>query len=95
MSITSDSSIRLVRSSELGFGAALMIMLFAFGALSLALVANTAALTYADSVDRAHERAQDFLDQKACADSVDLVKAKDAFASGDIDIPELSCHVRL
>jgi hypothetical protein len=80
---------------QMGFGAALMILMFAFGALSLALVANQAALTYADSTQKTFERVQADLDRRACTDSVDLVKTKDAFASGDVDIADLNCHVHL
>jgi hypothetical protein len=94
MNKISNLSIGSDPRTESGFGAALALMMFAFGALSLALVANEAALSYADSADKSIERSQAGLDARACADSADLVRAKDVFAAGDIDIPELHCHVR-
>lgn len=91
----SDSSMRWRLPRTRGFGAALMILMFAFGALALALVTNQAALSYADSAQKAYERVQADLDSAACADSVDLVRAKDVFASGMVDSADLNCHVRL
>ena len=103
MSKTSSLSARSDRLHErviechqqAGFGATLALTMFAFGALALALIADEAAVTYADSVEKELQRSQSGLNATACADSIDLVRSKDVFAAGDIDIPELGCHVHL
>ncbi|HEX7724462.1 MAG TPA: hypothetical protein VF438_01860 [Candidatus Paceibacterota bacterium] len=95
MNRISNSSLQVALRYRRGFGAALMIIAFAFGAASLAIVANSSAAVYAESVIKSQERMQRKLDAEACAESVELIKAKDPFATGDISIPELSCRVHL
>jgi len=74
-----------------GFGASIAVMLLSLGSFALASAALCAAIVYSDMADRSEARIQSSLDAAACADTVALMRAKDAFASGRYEIPEFGC----
>ena len=81
--------------AERGFGVAAAISMASIGAVAIAFAAGAAATGYESSVSARRDRIQAELDRAACADSIVLVRAKDPFASGDVDLGELGCSVRL
>ncbi len=67
-------------------------MLISTGTLALSFVVMAAAISYSDSVDRSAERIQKELNERACADSIGLIKIKGSFAPGKISLPEFGCE---
>lgn len=80
---------------EAGFGATAGVLLLASGALAMSLAALGAALAYADSVYHEELRVQADMNNQACQDSISLIKSKDAFVSGTIDLPEFGCILHI
>lgn len=80
---------------EGGFGASVAVMMLSFGILAISLAADQAAFGYADIVDKRIDRVQKVLDQKACDDSIAIIKAKDIFVHGIVSLPEFGCSINL
>jgi hypothetical protein len=78
-----------------GLGATIAVMVMASGVLALSLSALGSSVFYADAVFRREMRIQAALNERACLDSVALLKAKDAFAAGIADFPEFGCMASL
>jgi len=76
-----------------GFAAVTSVLLISFGVLAMSLAALGAAAMYADSVSARESRIQNTLNQHACQDSQELIKEKDAFVSGNVDLPEFGCVI--
>jgi hypothetical protein len=76
-----------------GFAAVTSVLLISFGVLAMSLAALGAAAMYADSVSARESRIQNALNQQACQDSQALIREKDAFVSGTIDMPEFGCSL--
>lgn len=78
-----------------GFGASVAVLTLALGTAALVLVVREAVMSYAVAVEKRQERVQKRLDDRACSDAVAFIRAKDVFASGRIEIPDLGCVVSL
>lgn len=78
-----------------GFGAAIALMLLSLTSLALMLAVLGAAVMAQDIVFRKEVRLQRSLNEKTCADTATLMKAKDVFASGQFYIRDFDCSVTL
>ena len=83
---------RLMRQrNDAGFIAVIAIVIIATGTLAFSLAALSAAASYADSVERRELRIQVQLNLDSCADTLNLMAAKDYFLNGNVSIPEFGC----
>ena len=78
-----------------GFTALIAIILLSSVALAFSLVTMSAAVLYSDSVYAREVRIQNSLNQQACTDSISLMKSKDYFLKGQVNIPEFNCTVNV
>lgn len=74
-----------------GFIALVSVILLALGVLTFSVTVLAAAAEYADMVSRHELRIQRGLNEKACADTLGLMIAKDAFLNGTVELPEFGC----
>ena len=76
-----------------GFAATTALLLLSLGMLAFFATTLGSAILYADGVERREVRIQKRLNQKACKESLDLMKAKDYFLQGTISLPEFDCSI--
>ena len=81
----------MMRTDNRGFTALIAVLLLAAGSLSISLASLAAAAQYADIVTRHELRIQRSLNERACADTLELMITKDFFLQGNIGIPEFGC----
>ena len=81
------------RNSSGGFAATTALLLLSLGMLAFVATTLGSAILYADGVERREVRIQKRLNQRACEESVRLMKAKDYFLKGLISIPEFGCVI--
>ncbi|MEK7641557.1 MAG: hypothetical protein AAB365_01020 [Patescibacteria group bacterium] len=77
-----------------GFIATTAVILLSTGCLIFALVVSAASMSYADTVARREYRIQKELNRRACADTRELVLAKDYFFVGSTTIAEFDCVIQ-
>jgi hypothetical protein len=78
-----------------GFGAFVAVLIMSSGSAAISFAVLNAAVSYADLVYRKELRIQEALNRSACADTLGLVRAKDQFAAGTLDLPEFNCVLSL
>lgn len=81
------------KNSE-GFIATTAIILLAMGSLAFLVATMSASVSYADSIERGESRMQKALNQKACEETRQIMKAKDHFWSEEIVLSDLECSIR-
>ncbi len=77
--------------SNKGFMAVTAVILLALGTISFSLVTMSAAISYADTVNRHELRIQARFNANACLDTATLMIAKDYFLNGEVSVPEFGC----
>ena len=76
-----------------GFAATTALLLLSLGMFAFVATTLGSAILYADGVERRELRIQRVLNQKACEESLILMKAKDYFLEGEVSIPEFECVI--
>lgn len=89
LALLTQSSKQLPTKS--GFGAVSGVLLLSSGTLAVSLAVLGSAVSYTDVVFRRELRVQAALDRDACEESAALLKAKDVFATGLIELQEFNC----
>ena len=81
------------RNLENGLIAVTAVILLSTGMMAYLVVTFGAAVLYADSVERHEWRIQRNLNQKACEDTAEIVRAKDYFLGGSVKLGDFDCEV--
>lgn len=76
-----------------GFIATTAIIILATTSLAFLMVVSIASASYADSVSRREYRIQKGLNEKACEETRDLIRAKNYFFTGSTTILEFNCTI--
>ena len=80
---------------EAGFAAIITIITIATGILAFSAVSLRLVSDYVDRVDSEESQLQTELDEKACTDSIQLLKIKAPYASGHFHLSEFNCQIDL
>src|SRR5690348_12219983 len=88
----SRCSMRSLACRSRGFGMSAALILMMTGSIALSFVVLGAAISYSESVNKRIERIQAAFNERACNDAISLIRLKNVFASGWIEIPELGCR---
>lgn len=79
------------RGGDRGFALSVALVILSLGAMALSFSVLGAAMAYAERIDKKSERIQAAMNRRACADAVSLMKAKNVFLAGHIELPEFDC----
>jgi hypothetical protein len=82
-----------IERSQSGFIATTVVVLLSIGVLLFIVVTNSAAALYLDAVDREGYRFQKSLNAAACQDTLLLLRAKDYFLEGPVELADLGCVI--
>lgn len=80
-----------VEETQKGFIATTAVTLLSLGTLAFLIVTLSSVTAYADSVERREIRIQKDLNDRACEETLSLIRAKDYFLQGEVVLNDLGC----
>ena len=93
MQLSNTRLMNQIRAEQQGFIATITIILVTSGILAFMLVTASSAAAYADSVDREISRIQRNMNERACRDTLQLLRTKDYFMTSKAVLSDLGCEV--